>query len=190
MTIWWTPSWLVRNAGKHGKSCTFWARLTRRLRDTKSHPVCSSGKFVWGSALPPLSSRTWPTPSESGGHRSHDKASVGVGSGDTAEYLPTSSEEEEAGDESCEEVEGGDMAQREVSVQTELSIPMNVQIFGFPGLQGAGAMASLWWGTGRLLFLTKSLADLGSLDFGHLQQSVSDHAPHVKVELSRPVSFP
>ena len=79
-------------------------------------------------------------PSVTGGHRrsSHDEASVGSGD-DTAEYLPS---EEEGGDDPSESQLEGDDMKREVSVQTELCIPMTVQIFGFSGLQGAGAMAS------------------------------------------------
>ena len=104
---------------------------------------CGSGNSLWGAVLPPQSSRTWPTQRD-WGHRSHDEASVG--SGDTAEYLPTSLEEE-GGDESSEEEEGGDMAQREMSVQTEVSIPMNVLCWASGG-RGNGQFMMRHWKAG------------------------------------------
>ena len=71
-------------------------------------------------------------PTESEGHHSDEEARVdSTESPETLCYEPSSDEKESE-----------DLARREASVQTELSIPMNVQIFGFPGLEGAGPQIS------------------------------------------------
>ena len=54
--------------------------------------------------------------------------------GETAEYTRS----DDAGHSSDEREDESTEERREVSVQTDLTIPMNVQIFGLSGLQGAG----------------------------------------------------